>query len=65
MGFSLVCNVFVLHENVYILHPLWHVSLQGKHCILGVSGYAIRRLQMADLHPIAICIRPGSVDVIQ
>ena len=40
-------------------------NVQGKHCILGVSGYAIRRLQMADLHPIAICIRPSSVDVIQ
>ena len=39
--------------------------VQGKHCILGVSGYAIRRLQMADLHPIAVCVRPTSAEVIQ
>ena len=39
--------------------------VQGKHCILGVSGYAIRRLQMADLHPVAICVRPTSAEVIQ
>ena len=45
-------------------HGFIHL-LQGKHCILGVSGYAIRRLQMADLHPIAICIRPSSSEVIQ
>lgn len=36
--------------------------LQGKHCILDVSGNAIKRLQMAGLHPIAILIRPLSVD---
>lgn len=35
---------------------------QGKHCILDVSGNAIKRLQMAGLHPIAILIRPHSVD---
>lgn len=39
------------------------VSLsQGKHCILDVSGNAIKRLQMAGLHPIAIFIRPRNVD---
>lgn len=37
-------------------------SSQGKHCILDVSGNAIKRLQMAGLHPIAILIRPHSVD---
>lgn len=35
---------------------------QGKHCILDVSGNAIKRLQMAGLHPIAIFIRPCNVD---
>lgn len=54
-------------DNLYgtSITAVQEVAHQGKHCILGVSGYAIRRLQMADLHPIAICIRPGSVDVIQ
>lgn len=35
---------------------------QGKHCILDVSGNAIKRLQLAGLHPIAILICPQSVD---
>ncbi|XP_078141576.1 disks large homolog 4-like isoform X2 [Centroberyx gerrardi] len=38
------------------------VADKGKHCILDVSGNAIKRLQMAGLHPIAIFIRPRSVD---
>ncbi|XP_030584109.1 discs large homolog 1-like protein isoform X1 [Archocentrus centrarchus] len=40
------------------------VADKGKHCILDVSGNAIKRLQMAGLHPIAILIRPLSVDSI-
>uniref|UniRef100_A0A3P8T2M0 Uncharacterized protein n=1 Tax=Amphiprion percula TaxID=161767 RepID=A0A3P8T2M0_AMPPE len=38
------------------------VADKGKHCILDVSGNAIKRLQLAGLHPIAILIRPHSVD---
>lgn len=39
------------------------VSLsQGKHCILDVSGNAIKRLQVAQLYPIAIFIKPKSID---
>uniref|UniRef100_A0A3Q3M5U6 Discs large homolog 1-like protein n=1 Tax=Mastacembelus armatus TaxID=205130 RepID=A0A3Q3M5U6_9TELE len=38
------------------------VADKGKHCILDVSGNAIKRLQMAGLHPIAIFIRPRNVD---
>uniref|UniRef100_A0A9J8D8I7 Discs large MAGUK scaffold protein 4 n=1 Tax=Cyprinus carpio carpio TaxID=630221 RepID=A0A9J8D8I7_CYPCA len=34
---------------------------QGKHCILDVSANAVRRLQAAQLHPIAIFIRPSSL----
>jgi len=54
-------------DNLYgtSIKAVQEVANQGKHCILGVSGYAIRRLQMADLHPIAICIRPSSAEVIQ
>ncbi|XP_062261249.1 discs large homolog 1-like protein isoform X10 [Platichthys flesus] len=38
------------------------VSEKGKHCILDVSGNAIKRLQLAQLHPIAIFIKPKSVE---
>ncbi|XP_036970666.1 disks large homolog 1-like isoform X2 [Acanthopagrus latus] len=38
------------------------VAEKGKHCILDVSGNAIKRLQLAGLHPIAIFIRPRNVD---
>ncbi|KAK6290788.1 hypothetical protein J4Q44_G00388130 [Coregonus suidteri] len=34
----------------------------GKHCILDVSANAVRRLQAAQLHPIAIFIRPRSLE---
>ncbi|CAL8377211.1 unnamed protein product [Boreogadus saida] len=34
---------------------------QGKHCVLDVSANAVRRLQAANLHPIAIFIRPRSL----
>ena len=37
---------------------------QGKHCILDVSGNAIKRLQVAQLYPIAIFIKPKSVESI-
>uniref|UniRef100_A0A8D0HL87 Discs large MAGUK scaffold protein 4 n=1 Tax=Sphenodon punctatus TaxID=8508 RepID=A0A8D0HL87_SPHPU len=38
------------------------VAEQGKHCILDVSANAVRRLQAAQLHPIAIFIRPSSLE---
>uniref|UniRef100_A0A8C8RFY4 Discs large MAGUK scaffold protein 4 n=1 Tax=Pelusios castaneus TaxID=367368 RepID=A0A8C8RFY4_9SAUR len=38
------------------------VAEQGKHCILDVSANAVRRLQAAQLHPIAIFIRPRSLE---
>lgn len=38
-----------------------HVQ-QGKHCILDVSANAVRRLQAAQLHPIAIFVRPKSLE---
>ena len=40
------------------------VAEKGKHCILDVSGNAIKRLQAARLYPIAIFIKPKSVDAI-
>ncbi|XP_048397792.1 disks large homolog 1-like isoform X10 [Stegostoma tigrinum] len=38
------------------------VAEKGKHCILDVSGNAIKRLQIAQLHPIAIFVKPKSVE---
>uniref|UniRef100_A0A8C1MF11 Discs large homolog 1-like protein n=1 Tax=Cyprinus carpio TaxID=7962 RepID=A0A8C1MF11_CYPCA len=38
------------------------VAEKGKHCILDVSGNAIKRLQVAVLYPIAIFIKPKSVE---
>ncbi|XP_061680287.1 disks large homolog 1-like isoform X6 [Syngnathoides biaculeatus] len=38
------------------------VAEKGKHCILDVSGNAIKRLQLAGLYPIAIFIRPRNVE---
>ncbi|XP_041658776.1 discs large homolog 1-like protein isoform X1 [Cheilinus undulatus] len=38
------------------------VAEKGKHCILDVSGNAIKRLQLAQLHPIAIFVKPKSVE---
>uniref|UniRef100_UPI0037E8C725 disks large homolog 4-like isoform X1 n=1 Tax=Semicossyphus pulcher TaxID=241346 RepID=UPI0037E8C725 len=38
------------------------VADKGKHCILDVSGNAIKRLQIAGLHPIAVFIRPRNID---
>ncbi|KAM6442423.1 disks large homolog 1 isoform 3-T3 [Liasis olivaceus] len=38
------------------------VAEKGKHCILDVSGNAIKRLQIAQLHPVSIFIKPKSVE---
>lgn len=44
------------HEKNQLTRSIF--CLQGKHCILDVSGYAIKRLQVAQLYPIAIFIKP-------
>ncbi|XP_043926650.1 disks large homolog 1 [Protopterus annectens] len=38
------------------------VAEKGKHCILDVSGNAIKRLQIALLYPVAIFIKPKSME---
>ncbi|XP_037693712.1 disks large homolog 1 isoform X4 [Choloepus didactylus] len=38
------------------------VAEKGKHCILDVSGNAIKRLQIAQLFPISIFIKPKSME---
>ncbi|KAJ8031209.1 Disks large-like 1 [Holothuria leucospilota] len=54
------------NENLYgtSVASVKEVAEKGKHCILDVSGNAIKRLQVAQLHPIAIFLRPISVDSI-
>lgn len=38
------------------------IAERGKHCILDVSGNAIKRLKMAQLYPIAIFIKPLNIE---
>ncbi|XP_062950604.1 disks large homolog 1 isoform X3 [Cynocephalus volans] len=38
------------------------VAEKSKHCILDVSGNAIKRLQIAQLYPISIFIKPKSME---
>ncbi|XP_022248916.1 disks large homolog 1-like isoform X1 [Limulus polyphemus] len=54
------------NDNLYgtSLASVREVAEKGKHCILDVSGNAIKRLQVAGLHPIAILIKPKSVDTV-
>ncbi|XP_056262295.1 disks large homolog 2 isoform X17 [Pseudoliparis swirei] len=52
------------NENLYgtSVQSVKYVAERGKHCILDVSGNAIKRLQVAQLYPIAIFIKPKSID---
>ncbi|KAH0568379.1 Disks large 1 tumor suppressor protein [Cotesia glomerata] len=54
------------NDNLYgtSVASVREVSEKGKHCILDVSGNAIKRLQVAQLYPIAIFIKPKSVESI-
>ncbi|XP_034745400.1 disks large homolog 2 isoform X30 [Etheostoma cragini] len=52
------------NDNLYgtSVQSVKYVAEGGKHCILDVSGNAIKRLQVAQLYPIAIFIKPKSID---
>ncbi|XP_062381445.1 disks large homolog 3 isoform X2 [Sardina pilchardus] len=54
------------NENLYGTSVLSvrTVAERGKHCILDVSGNAIKRLQQAQLHPISIFIKPKSIEAL-
>lgn len=54
------------NDNLYgtSVASVREVAEKGKHCILDVSANAIKRLQVAQLYPIAIFIKPKSVDSI-
>jgi len=40
------------------------VAEKGKHCILDVSGNAIKRLQAARIYPIAVFVKPRDIEFI-
>ncbi|XP_043927097.1 disks large homolog 2 isoform X9 [Protopterus annectens] len=52
------------NDNLYgtSVQSVRYVAERGKHCILDVSGNAIKRLQAAQLYPISIFIKPNSVE---
>uniref|UniRef100_A0A4W5QPE6 Discs, large homolog 2 (Drosophila) n=1 Tax=Hucho hucho TaxID=62062 RepID=A0A4W5QPE6_9TELE len=52
------------NDNLYgtSVQSVKYVAERGKHCILDVSGNAIKRLQVAQLYPISIFIKPRSID---
>ncbi|XP_076876624.1 disks large homolog 2 isoform X2 [Brachyhypopomus gauderio] len=52
------------NDNLYgtSVQSVRYVAERGKHCILDVSGNAIRRLQVAQLYPIAIFVKPKSIE---
>ncbi|XP_054097361.1 disks large homolog 2 isoform X29 [Callithrix jacchus] len=52
------------NDNLYgtSVQSVRFVAERGKHCILDVSGNAIKRLQVAQLYPIAIFIKPRSLE---
>ncbi|XP_072285360.1 disks large homolog 3-like isoform X2 [Pyxicephalus adspersus] len=54
------------NDNLYgtSIQSVHTVAERGKHCILDVSGNAIKRLQQAQLFPIAIFIKPKSVEAL-
>uniref|UniRef100_A0AAY4E7Q1 Discs large MAGUK scaffold protein 3 n=1 Tax=Denticeps clupeoides TaxID=299321 RepID=A0AAY4E7Q1_9TELE len=54
------------NENLYgtSILSVRAVAERGKHCILDVSGNAIKRLQQAQLYPISIFIKPKSVEAL-
>ncbi|GMR31920.1 hypothetical protein PMAYCL1PPCAC_02115 [Pristionchus mayeri] len=60
-------NLFIeagqFQNNLYgtSIASVKEVAQLGRHCILDVSGNAIRRLQsIANIHPIAIFVKPAS-----
>ncbi|XP_078496317.1 disks large homolog 3 isoform X1 [Lissotriton helveticus] len=54
------------NDNLYgtSIQSVRAVAERGKHCILDVSGNAIKRLQLAQLFPVAIFIKPKSIEAL-
>uniref|UniRef100_A0A8C5SQA7 Discs large MAGUK scaffold protein 3 n=1 Tax=Laticauda laticaudata TaxID=8630 RepID=A0A8C5SQA7_LATLA len=54
------------NDNLYgtSVQSVRAVAERGKHCILDVSGNAIKRLQQAQLYPVAIFIKPKTIEAL-
>ncbi|KAM5290009.1 disks large homolog 3 isoform 6-T6 [Glossophaga mutica] len=54
------------NDNLYgtSIQSVRAVAERGKHCILDVSGNAIKRLQQSQLYPIAVFIKPKSIEAL-
>ncbi|XP_044538902.1 disks large homolog 3 isoform X2 [Gracilinanus agilis] len=52
------------NDNLYgtSIQSVRAVAERGKHCILDVSGNAIKRLQQAQLYPVAVFIKPNEMN---
>ena len=52
------------NDNLYgtAVQSVVDVASSGKHCILDVSANAIKRLHVAQLFPIAVFVKPKSVE---
>lgn len=63
---QLFIEVGQLDNNLYgtSIASVKKVFEKKKHCVLDVSGNAIKRLQAVSIYPIAIFIKPKSVDSI-
>jgi len=59
--FGQILSISTLYSHV--TYVLWYF-IQGKHCLLDVSPNAIVRLQAVGLHPIALFIKPRSIESI-
>lgn len=67
---ALVCESIMLTFRfaLYTIFLISHMTIcfslffKGKHCILDVSGNAIKRLQLAQLYTIAVFVKPKSVE---
>ena len=60
-----ICLFIMLAACFCILCKLvWMLfyTVQGRHCILDVSGNAIKRLQAASIYPITVFIKAQSPD---
>ncbi len=55
------------NDNLYgtSIASVKDVAESGKHCILDVSGNAIRRLQAAQLFPVAVFVHPISPEFVR
>ena len=61
-NFTFYESFFQYNDNLYgtSVASVKEVAERGKHCILDVSGNAIKRLEAARLFPIAVFLKPKS-----